>query len=118
MTWTVYTATFETRTIMTAIVEIAGGQFRVQEGDVIKTELLHQEEGAAVEFDSVLLVTDDSATKVGTPFVEGARVTAEVVSNGRHPKVEVYHYLPKSKWKKTQGHRQGFTELKVTAVSG
>ncbi|HOA91056.1 MAG: 50S ribosomal protein L21 [Bacillota bacterium] len=100
-----------------AVIQTGGKQYTVSEGDVIRVEKLDAEPGSVVDFDKVLLIGGDE-TKVGTPFVEGAKVSAEVVKSGKGKKIIVFKYKAKKNYRKKQGHRQPYTELKITAVEG
>lgn len=99
---------------MYGIVEVAGHQYRVQEGDIIDVQKLEGEVGSKIELDRVLFVGGDKP-KVGTPVVDGAKITAEVVKQGRSRKVIVFHRKP-GKYQKKNGHRQHFTGLKITGI--
>lgn len=98
-----------------AVVRIAGKQVRVHEDEVIRVPLLADEVGSSVEFDQVLMVADDDV-KVGTPTVEGARVVAEVVEHGREAKIRVFKMKRRKTYRRTKGHRQHFTQLRITAI--
>ena len=100
-----------------AIVQTGGKQYRVHPGDVIRVESLAGDEGDAVELDDVRMVSQDGAVTLGTPTVPGASVTAEVVGKGRDKKVIVFKYKSKTRYRTKNGHRQPFTDLKVTAIS-
>ena len=99
---------------MFAIIETGGKQYRVQENDVLFVEKLEAEEGDAVVFDKVLMVND----KIGAPYVEGAKVSANVVKQGKAKKVIVFKYKSKKNYHKKQGHRQPFTKIQITAIEG
>lgn len=101
---------------MFAVIKTGGKQYRVQEGQTLKVEKLAVEEGKAVEFNDVLLVSDGTDVKIGAPVVEGAKVTAEVVSHGRGDKVKILKFRRRKHSMKRMGHRQWFTEVKVTAI--
>jgi len=101
---------------MYAIVEIAGQQFKVQQGQKLFVHRLEAERGAEVEFEKVLLVDNDGAVVIGTPTVEGAKVTAEVVSHVKGDKVIVFHKKRRKGYRKRNGHRQYLTELKINKV--
>lgn len=101
---------------MYAIIETGGKQYRVSEGDVIKVEKLGLEAGAKVTFENVLFI-GDKTIKVGTPTIKGAKVTGEVLGEGRAKKVIVYKYKPKKGFHKKNGHRQPFTEVKITKIN-
>ena len=103
---------------MYAVIKSGGKQYRVAEGDVLKIEKLELETGASVDFDQVLLVADGDDVKIGAPLVEGAKVTAEVVQHGRAKKVEIIKFKRRKHHMKRQGHRQWFTEVKITGISG
>lgn len=102
---------------MYAVVQTGGKQYRVSEGDTIKVEKLGADEGASVELDKVLMVTDGEDVKVGTPYVEGGRVTATVKSHGRGKKVKIIKFRRRKHHMKRQGHRQWYTELQVTGIN-
>ena len=100
-----------------AVIETGGKQYRVAEGDVIYVEKLDAEAGATVKFDRVLAVIDEDNAVFGTPVVEGATVTANVVKNGRGKKVRVYKMKPKKGYQRTQGHRQPYTKVQVEVIN-
>ncbi|QSP96112.1 50S ribosomal protein L21 [Marinobacter salinisoli] len=103
---------------MYAVIVSGGKQHRVKEGETLKLEKLEVETGASVDFDRVLLVADGDNVKVGAPVVDGAKVTAEVVSHGRHDKVNIIKFRRRKHHMKRQGHRQWFTEVKITGIKG
>ena len=102
---------------MYAIVETGGRQYKVSSGDVIKVDKLASEPGAVVDLGKVLAVMDGSKTVLGTPYVKGAEVKAEVVGSGKDEKVLVYKKRPRRVYEKLRGHRQPFTTLKIKEVS-
>ena len=102
---------------MFAVFQSGGKQHRVSEGDVIKLEMLNGDPGEEVVFDKVLLVADGDDVNVGAPFVEAGRVTAEVVRTDRGKKVRVIKFKRRKDYLKRQGHRQWFTEVKITGIS-
>ena len=99
---------------MYAIIETGGKQYRVQENDFLFIEKLEVVEGEEVVFDKVLMVEG----KIGNPLVEGAKVVAKVVSQGKAPKIIVYKYKSKKNYHKKQGHRQPYTKVKITSIEG
>lgn len=99
---------------MYAIIETGGKQYRVQENDFIFIEKLDVEANEQVVFDKVLMVNE----KVGTPYVEGAKVTGVVEKNGKAKKIIVYKYKSKKNYHKKQGHRQPYTKVQITAIEG
>ena len=101
---------------MYAIVEIAGQQFKVQQGQKLFVHRLEAERGAEVEFEKVLLIDNDGKVVIGTPAVEGAKVTAEVVSHAKGDKVIVFHKKRRKGYRKRNGHRQYLTELKINKI--
>ena len=101
---------------MHAIIETGGKQYKVAEGDTLFIEKLPAEAGDAVTFRKVLAVIDGDKLTVGTPVVEGAKVDASVVKNGRGKKVIVFKYKPKSGYKRKQGHRQPYTKVTVNKI--
>jgi len=106
---------------MYAVIKTGGKQYRVKEGEVLKIEKLELETGSAgsaVDFDQVLLIANGEDVKVGAPVVEGAKVSAEVVSHGRGDKVTIIKFRRRKHSMKRQGHRQWFTEVKITGITG
>lgn len=100
---------------MYAIVETGGKQYKVAEGDLVKIERINANIGDKVNLDVVLLVNGDKVT-TGAPYVNGSQVVAEVVSHGKAEKILVFKYKAKKNERKTQGHRQPYTELKIVSV--
>ncbi|SFR86236.1 LSU ribosomal protein L21P [Marinobacter daqiaonensis] len=103
---------------MYAVIVSGGKQHRVKEGETLKLEKLEVETGGTVEFDRVLLLGNGDDIKVGAPVVDGAKVTAEVVSHGRHDKIQIIKFRRRKHSMKRQGHRQWFTEVKITGIKG
>lgn len=103
---------------MHAIIETGGKQYKVAEGDTLYIEKLNVEAGETVTFDKVLAVVDGDNAKFGAPTVNGASVTANVVKNGKGRKVLVFKYKPKKNSRRRQGHRQPYTKVEITKVSG
>lgn len=101
---------------MHAVIQSGGKQYRVKPGDAVRVETLSAEVGAAVSFDRVLLVGDGEETRVGSPLVPGARVNATVVAHGRGRKVSIFKLRRRKHYQKSQGHRQGFTEVRIDDV--
>lgn len=100
-----------------AVIETGGKQYLVKPGDKLKVEKLEAKEGDKLTFEPLLVADEaDKEVKVGTPTVEGAKVTAEVVAAGRGRKVEVVKYKPKIRYKKLTGHRQHYTEIQITDI--
>ncbi|MGD8378943.1 MAG: 50S ribosomal protein L21 [Gammaproteobacteria bacterium] len=103
---------------MYAVIETGGKQYRVSEGDTIKVEKLAADEGAAVEFDKVLMVgKDEKNVLVGAPYVDGGKVTATVKAQGRHRKIEIIKFRRRKHYRRQAGHRQHYTELTITGIS-
>ncbi len=102
---------------MYAVVKTGGKQYRVAEGDTLRVEKLEVDEGAAVEFGQVLMIADGDRVTLGAPFVEGGKVSATVKRHGRADKVKILKFRRRKHHLKRQGHRQWFTELKVTGIS-
>ena len=103
---------------MYAVIQTGGKQYRVQPGETVQVEKLDAEVGKTVEFNEVLLVADGENVRLGTPHVAGVKVVAEVVDQARDRKILVYKYRRRKAWHRKQGHRQPFTALKVTEISG
>jgi large subunit ribosomal protein L21 len=101
-----------------AIIRTGGKQFRVSPGDVVHIPTLAgKSEGDTVEFEEVLAAGDDNGTQIGAPTVAGARVTGTVVQNGRGPKIIVFKFKRRKHYKRTKGHRQGFTAVKIDSIA-
>ena len=102
---------------MYAVIMTGGKQYRVTEGDVINVEKLEAEAGKTLTIKEVLAVEKDGVINVGTPYVSGASVKAEVVEHGKGQKVVIYKYKAKKDSKKKQGHRQPYTQLQIKSIS-
>ncbi|MDN3521505.1 50S ribosomal protein L21 [Halomonas ramblicola] len=102
---------------MYAVIKSGGKQYRVEEGQTLKLEKIEVPTGESVDFDQVLLVAEGDDVKVGAPLVDGAKVSAEVVSHGRGEKVRIIKFRRRKHHMKRQGHRQWFTEVKITGIS-
>jgi large subunit ribosomal protein L21 len=101
---------------MYAVMETGGKQYRVQVGDVVQLESLPQAKGDSVVFDKVCMTVSDSEVRIGSPFVSGASVRAEILSHGRGEKILVFKYKSKKNIRKMKGHRQNYTEVVITEV--
>ncbi len=101
---------------MYAVIVTGGKQYKVAEGEYLKIEKLEEATGNSITFDRVLLVANGEDVKIGAPVVEGAKVTAEVVSQGRHDKIRIIKFRRRKHSMKRQGHRQWFTEVKITGI--
>ncbi len=104
--------------IMYAVIQTGGKQYRVKEGEYLKVETLPVEAGEQIEFDKVLLIQNDAGITFGKPFVEGGKVTATIRSHGRHKKVHIIKFRRRKHYMKKQGHRQNYTEIEITGISG
>jgi len=102
---------------MYAVIKSGGKQHRVVQGETLKVELLKNEVGQTITFDDVLMVVDGDTIKIGAPVVDGARVLAEVISHGRHDKIHIVKFRRRKHYRKQAGHRQYYTELKITGIS-
>jgi large subunit ribosomal protein L21 len=104
-------------TPMYAVIQTGGKQYRVEEGTYLKIEKLELGEGDSIEFDKVLLVKSGDDVKVGLPFIEGGKVTATVLSQGRHKKIKIIKFRRRKHHMKQMGHRQYYTEVQITGIS-
>jgi len=102
---------------MYAVIQTGGKQYRVMEGTRLKVEKLDVDAGATIDFDKVLMVSDGNEVTIGKPFVDGGKVTAEVLDQGRAKKIEVVKFRRRKHYRKRMGHRQYFTEVRVTGIS-
>jgi len=98
-----------------AIIRTGGKQFRVEKGAKVRVPTLGGDVGASVELE-VLAATDGDQTKIGSPLVDGAKVTATVLEHGREPKIVVFKKKRRKQYKRTKGHRQGYTTLKIESI--
>ncbi len=103
---------------MYAVVKVAGFQYRVEEDQVLRVPLLSAEEGSSLTLDQVLLVGDGASVKVGTPVVEGAEVSARILSHGRGEKLVAGKFKRRRKYRRRWGHRQDYTEIKISGIRG
>ena len=103
---------------MYAVIKSGGKQHRVEEGELLKLEKIEAATGDTIEFNEVLMVGAGSDVKIGAPLVEGSKVTAEVVAHGRHDKIRIVKFNRRKHYRKETGHRQWYTEVKITAISG
>ncbi|NLK51488.1 MAG: 50S ribosomal protein L21 [Syntrophomonadaceae bacterium] len=103
---------------MYAIIETGGKQYRVQEGDVLKVEKLDVAEGEKVELDKVLALQKNEDLIVGSPLIAGAKVVAQVLEQGRGKKIIVFKYKSKKNYRRKQGHRQPYTQLRIEKIEG
>jgi large subunit ribosomal protein L21 len=103
---------------MYAVIQTGGKQYRVKSGEQLKVELLSAEVGAQVSFDRVLMLGEGEGVKVGAPFVSGATVKATVLAQGRGEKIRIFKLRRRKHFAKTQGHRQGYTEVRIDEIVG
>ncbi len=103
---------------MYAVFSTGGKQYRASEGDVVRVEKLDAEKGSTVELDQVLMVGEGDDVRIGTPTVDGGKVMAEVVDHGRGEKVRIIKFRRRKHSMKQMGHRQYYTELKITGIEG
>lgn len=103
---------------MYAIVDIAGQQFKVEKGNKVYVHRLDEKEGAKVDFDKVLLVDNGKEVKIGAPVVEGAKVSAKVLSHLKDDKVIVFKKKRRKGYQKSNGHRQQLTQIQIDAIAG
>ncbi len=103
---------------MYAIIKTGGKQYKVAEGEEVRVEKLGLEDGAKVKFDEVLFVADGDSITTGTPVIKGAVVEGEVVKSGKAKKIRVFKFKPKNNgYKRTMGHRQPYTAVKINKIS-
>jgi large subunit ribosomal protein L21 len=103
---------------MYAVIKTGGKQYRVVAGEKLRIEQLPAEIGAEIVLDQVLLVADGDKLKMGRPLVTGASVQAKVLAQGRHDKVRIFKLRRRKHYQKHQGHRQNFTEIEITGITG
>lgn len=103
---------------MYAVIFSGGKQYRVKEGDTLKLETLPGDVGSSISFDQVLMVGEGSSVKAGKPYLDKAKVTAKVISHGRHDKIRIIKFRRRKHHMKWQGHRQNYTEVQITKIAG
>lgn len=101
---------------MYAVILSGGKQYRVQEGDTLKLESLPVEVGETVNFDKILLIGEGEKVSLGRPYLDGGSVSATVLANGRHKKIQIVKFRRRKHHEKWQGHRQNYTEVKITQI--
>ncbi len=101
---------------MYAVFKTGGKQYRASTGDVIKVEKIEAEKGATIELDQVLMVGEGEDVKIGTPFLEGGKVTATVLDQGRGDKIKVIKFKRRKNYRRKMGHRQYFTQIEITGI--
>lgn len=101
---------------MYAIIETGGKQYRVEEGDTIKIEKIEGEVGSTVTLGNILMVSKDEEIKVGSPLVQGAKATGEILDHGKEKKIVVFKHKRRKNYRKKQGHRQAYTSIKITGI--
>ena len=101
---------------MYAVIKTGGKQYRVKEGDILKIEQLPVDIGHVIDFSEILMITKGEKTTVGAPFLKKGSVTAEVISQGRHKKIKIIKFRRRKHHMKQMGHRQNYTEIKITAI--
>lgn len=102
---------------MYAVIKSGGKQYRVKEGQTLKLEKLELEVGATLSFDQVLMIANGDDIKIGAPFLNGTTVAASVVSQGRHDKIHIIKFRRRKHHQKQMGHRQYYTEVKITGIN-
>lgn len=103
---------------MYAVIATGGKQYRVTEGQTLKVEKLTADVGASLDIDKVLMVANGDDVKIGKPYIDGGKVTVTVKSHGRGEKIRIIKFRRRKHSRKTQGHRQSYTELEITGIAG
>jgi len=101
---------------MYAVFQLSGLQYTAEEGAVLKVPFQHADKGSKIDIIEVLLVRDDDQAMIGTPFVENVKIEAEVLENGRSDKKLIHKYKKRTKYHRTQGHRQRYSEIKINKI--
>ncbi|WP_133126989.1 50S ribosomal protein L21 [Legionella nagasakiensis] len=102
---------------MYAVIKTGGKQYRVKEGDVLKVEQLSAEIGSNVDFSEVLMIADGDNVTCGAPFIANAKVNAEILEHARHKKIKIIKFRRRKHHMKQMGHRQYYTQIKITGIS-
>ena len=103
---------------MYAVIKSGGKQHRVEPGEVLRLEKLDAETGAIVDFDRVMMIGEGEQVKIGEPYVDGGKVSAEIMSHGRGDKVTIIKMIRRKHYRRQAGHRQSYTEIKITEIVG
>ena len=103
---------------MYAVIESGGKQHRVETGEVLQLEKMDIAEGETVDFDKVMMIGEGDKVKIGTPYVKGGKVTAKVLGHGRGDKITIIKMRRRKNYRRKQGHRQPYTQIKITSVTG
>lgn len=101
---------------MLAVFKVGGHQFQGEKGDVLKVSKLNLSKGDKLEIKEVLMLKDKDEVTVGSPYIDNAAVEAEVIGDGQGDKIRIYKYKRRTKYRRTQGHRQNFTEIKINKI--
>ncbi|WMY95619.1 MAG: 50S ribosomal protein L21 [Arsenophonus sp.] len=102
---------------MYAVFQSGGKQYRVSLDEIVRLEKLDITKGKLFEFDKILMISDGNHTNIGSPFIEGAKVKAEIIAHGRDKKIKIVKFHRRKHSRKQQGHRQWFTEVKITSIA-
>ena len=102
---------------MFAVIESGGKQHTVSEGDSLKVELISAEEGSTLEFDKVLMISNGKESKIGSPYLDNAKVTATLVSHGKHDKIKVFKMKRRKDYRRTYGHKQNYSQVQIESIS-
>lgn len=102
---------------MYAVIKTGGKQYRVKTGDFIKLETLAGDVGSEISFSEILLLADGDNITMGAPFIANATVTAEIIEHARHKKIKIIKFRRRKHHMKQMGHRQNYTQVKITAIS-
>lgn len=102
---------------MYAVIKTGGKQYRVEQGQTIRVETLRAEAGESIDFSEVLMVANGDDIKIGTPIVEGAKVSGTIVEHGRHKKIEIIKFKRRKHHMKRQGHRQNYTAVRIESIA-
>ena len=101
---------------MYAVFKTGGKQYRASTGDILKVEKIEAEKGSTLELDQVLMVGDGEDVKIGTPYLEGGKVTATVIDQGRGKKIKIIKFKRRKNYRRQMGHRQYFTQIEITGI--
>lgn len=102
---------------MYAVIKTGGKQYKVSEGESLKVERLNAETGTSINLNEILMVADGDDVKIGTPFLEGGKVSATIESHGRHKKIRIVKFKRRKHYRRQMGHRQDYTEIKIEKIS-
>ena len=101
---------------MYALVEILGKQYKAEKGNILKIDKIKKDKGEKIEFESVLLISEKDEVKVGTPYIKGVKIKAQIEDHGKYAKILIYKFKRRKNYRRKRGHRTQFTTIRITDI--